>query len=99
VRRDGYALTVRITGEKTRNCKLRRTWGQVYYSNAATTDASVQRVSPGPQFGSVDRPVGVQTLGDLVIAPVPPDAREVILRVEHDCDGRDVASVLGKVAL
>ena len=95
-------LTVSITGDKRRDCALRRTWGQVYYTSSngpiPSTDAAVSREG-APVFGTLRRPLGLQDLGSLNVSPVPKSANHVDLHVEHDCDGRTVRSKLASVKL
>lgn len=100
IARDGDTVTVHVIGTKTRECALRRTWAQVYYSGAASTDAIVVRQGSNVSaLGTVSRPVGVHDLGNLIIAPVTAEADRVVVRVEHECARRLVTSVLAEVML
>lgn len=97
VERGPMHLTIDLTATKMRDCDLRRVWGQVYYGEAASTDAGVSRIH-GP-VGMSSRPLGRQHMGAFVIAPVPMEASEAVVWVEHECVARVVRSQLARVKL
>jgi hypothetical protein len=96
VKRDGGTATIRIVGEKRRDCDLLRTWAQATYIDQPATDAIVQRPS-GRTVGYINRPLGRQDLGEFIVAPIPFESAGLVVHVEHDCGGRVVVSDLGRI--
>ncbi len=97
VRRSGNEAVIYVEGDKARNCRLQRVWGQVEYTRRAYTDATVLRESGEAGFRL--RPLGRQAIGNLIVSPVPDDATAIIVRVEHACGDRLVPSVLARLEL
>lgn len=96
--RTADTVKLAVIGEKTRDCDLLRTWAQSLYPDKPATDAYVMREG-GNAVGYINRPVGVQDLGEFVLLGVPTDATSVVVHVEHNCGGRVVLSQLAQAAL
>lgn len=98
--RKDHMLRVRIVGQKLRECVLLRTFSAAHYgdSSAAATDVFIHR-EDGTPVGAISRPLGRQDLGIFVLRNVPEEAVDVVINIEHACDGRIVLGTLAKVAL
>jgi hypothetical protein len=98
VARDDESVTVRVTGEKVRDCRL---IGLQAFSvhHSVMLPARMKRL--GAELHPIPRPPGPFDMGDVTVWPVSTEAQALVLYALHTCgpQGIEVRSTLARVTL
>jgi hypothetical protein len=97
-KREGASVWLHIRGSKLRECRYAGINAYAIDSEGVRHDANIERADEVLSDGATKAP-GVYDLGIWRVWPVTPDARRVMVAVEHICGSVAVRSVIAEVSL